>query len=244
MSARARLRGAVSRAEWLGRGLAGGLLQRGTAVECPCCGGSYRAFADRFGPNRQCWRCGSLERDRLLWLLFDSRPELLRAGIAVLHVAPERCLRPRVRSVAGRYVAGEIDPAPGDVRLDVTALASPQDSFDAVICNHVLEHLPDDRRALAELRRVLRPGGWAILLVPDVEAERTDEDPSAGPEERLRRFGQADHVRRYGWDYLERLAGAGFAPEVVDLSAELAPWQLERHRLAKFGRVEPIFLCR
>ena len=244
MTARARLRAAVAQVEWLARGLIGRARHGGDAVKCPCCGSTYLTFADRFGENRQCWRCGSLERDRLLWLLFDSRPELLSPELDLLHVAPERCLRPRLQRVADRYVAGQIDPEPGELRLDVTALPFPDRSFDALICDHVLEHVPDDRRAMRELRRVLRPGGWAILLVPDVEGERTDEDPDAGPTERLRRFGQVDHVRRYGWDYLDRLTEAGFAPQVLDLSLEIPPEQVERHRLVKFGRMEPIFLCR
>jgi ubiquinone/menaquinone biosynthesis C-methylase UbiE len=129
--------------------------------------------------------------------------------------------------------------------VDVTDIDFPDASFDAIFCNHVLEHVPDDRLALREIRRVLRPGGWASLLVPDVDRPVTDEDPTVtDPHERLRRFGQRDHVRRYGYDYVDRLREAGFVPEVVKMDDVLPDDQLERMRLVKFGNVEPLFICR
>ncbi len=163
----------------------------------------------------------------------------------ILHIAPERALRPRLEYVAASYVAGDLEGEFGELRIDVTRLSFADASFDAVICNHVLEHVADDRSAMDELRRVLRRPGWAILLVPDVAAPTTVEDPTLeDPEERRRRFGQADHVRRYGWDYLTRLAEAGFAPDVIRMDAELTSDAVERYRLRKFGEIEPIFFCR
>jgi SAM-dependent methyltransferase len=109
----------------------------------------------------------------------------------------------------------------------------------------VLEHVPDDRLAMRELARVLKPGGWAVLLIPDVAAEHTDEDPSVSdPDVRRRRFGQHDHVRRYGWDYVNRLREAGFAVEVERPEEHLPERVIARYRLRKFGDVEPIFVCR
>jgi SAM-dependent methyltransferase len=214
-------------------------------VQCPCCGARYRDFAPFKGPDRICWRCGSLERDRLLWLFFDRNPSLFTSDMRILHVAPEEALRPRLERAAGRYVCGDLTGAFGDQVIDVTRIAFADRSFDAVICNHVLEHVPDDVAAMSELRRVLVPGGWAILLVPDVRLAQTIEDRAVtDPAERLRRFGQEDHVRRYGLDYLDRLTGAGFTPQALDLSAELGEELIARHRLRKFGRLEPIFLCR
>jgi SAM-dependent methyltransferase len=214
-------------------------------VRCPCCESRYREFAPLNGPDRVCWHCGSLERDRLQWLFLDRNPSLLRPGTRILHVAPEAPLRPRLESAAGIYVCGDLTGTFGDGIIDITCLRYADGSFDAVICNHVLEHVPDDRAAMRELRRVLAPGGWAILLVPDVEAERTVEDPTVvDAAERLRLYGQEDHVRRYGRDYLDRLAAAGFAPEAIDLAAELPSELIARHRLQKFNVVEPIFLCR
>jgi SAM-dependent methyltransferase len=225
--------------------MTGSARHRGSRVQCPCCGAQYRDFAPFRGPDRVCWHCGSLERDRLLWLFFDRNPEMLAPGTRILHVAPEAPLRPRLEQVAGSYVSGDLTGTFGDEIIDVTSLRFADGAFDAVICNHVLEHVPDDRAAMYELRRVLATGGWAILLVPDVEDEHTVEDASvidaAG---RLRLYGQEDHVRRYGRDYLDRLAKAGFTPEVIDLAAELPADLLARHRLQKFNAVEPIFLCR
>jgi SAM-dependent methyltransferase len=223
----------------------GRLLHHGSSVQCPCCGYSYREFAPCHGPNRHCWHCGSTERDRLLWIFLDRHPGLLRSGMSILHVAPEWPLRPRLERVAGRYIAGDLDKEFGEHRIDVTDLAFADGSFDAVVCNHVLEHVPDDQAAMRELRRVLAPDGWAILLVPDVHEEETVEDLSlADPAERLRLYGQADHVRRYGRDYLQRLTAAGFAPEAIDMGEELPAAVIERHRLQKYDQIEQIFFCR
>ncbi len=219
---------------------------RGDVVACPCCASRFARFKGYNGPDRVCWVCGSFERHRSVWLHLDAHPELLRPGMAILHVAPEPPLRRRLAAVPGvRYVSGDLLRDFGPTRLDVTALEVPDASFDAVVCNHVLEHVPDDRRAMAELRRVLRPGGWALLLVPDVGGPSTDEEPGiADPEEQLRRFGQRDHVRRYGWDYVDRLTEAGFAVEVVRPEATLPVETIDRFRLRRFGQVEPLFLGR
>ena len=119
------------------------------------------------------------------------------------------------RTTHVEHVGGDIDQRFGSLKIDVTELAFPQESFDAVICNHVLEHVPDDRRAMAELLRVLRPGGWGLLMAP-LRDEPTDEDPGVSdPQERIRRFGQHDHVRWYNRDdYVGRLRATGWNIEV------------------------------
>ncbi len=220
-------------------------LHRGREVYCPCCRRWQRGFRDLVMPDRQCWGCGSLERHRLLSLLFDLRPELLRPGASVLHIAPESMLVRRLRAGAARYVGGDLHAEFGPAALDVLDLPFAPASFDVVLCNHVLEHVPDDRRAMAELRRVMRPGGWGMLLVPDVSEPTTQEDPSVtDPAERERLYGQSDHVRRYGRDYVDRLRAAGFATEVIRLEDHLTPETIEACRLRKFGEVEPLFLVR
>lgn len=229
----------------LPRRASGRLVHAGNRVSCPCCGSTYAEFAALHGPDRLCWHCGSLERDRLLWLFFDLHPWLLRAGRSVLHIAPEESLRPRLERDAQSYVCGDLTGAFGDTLLDITELPFRAGAFDAVMCNHVLEHVADDRTAMRELRRVLAPDGWAVLLVPDVATATTIEDPSVtDPAERLRRFGQEDHLRRYGFDYLDRLREAGFDPQVVDMAAHLSETSIARHRLRKFSALEPVFLCR
>jgi SAM-dependent methyltransferase len=159
-----------------------------------------------------CPQCGSLERDRAAWLWLNDGPDRLRPGIRLLHVAPERCLESRLRErVGGGYLTGDLLREDVDRRLSIEELPFEDRSYDAVICNHVLEHVADDRKAMREILRVLRPGGWALLQVP-INRRRpyTIEDPTASALERRLRFGQHDHVRSYGAEYTERLKAAGF----------------------------------
>jgi SAM-dependent methyltransferase len=219
--------------------------ERGDRVACPCCGASFDRFADFRWPDRLCWRCGSLERHRALALWLDRHPELLAAGARVLHVAPEPSLRPRLSAPGLDYLAGDLHPGPGGVALDVTGLPFGDETFDAVVCNHVLEHVHDDAAAMGEIRRVLRPGGWASLMIPRAFRDVTDEEPGIDdPAEQLRRFGQEDHVRVYGHDYVDRLRAAGLEVEVVDLTAELRPEEVARHRLELGGAADPLYLAR
>jgi SAM-dependent methyltransferase len=212
---------------------------------CPCCGTWQTSFRDLVMTDRQCRVCRSLERHRLISLLFALRPFLLRPGATVLHIAPERMLGAQLKASASRYVSGDLHGEFGPERLDVLELPFDRDAFDIVVCNHVLEHVPDDARAMRELRRVLRPGGWAMLLVPDVREPSTAESPEVtDPDERLRLYGQADHVRRYGWDYLDRLCDAGFETEVIRLAGVLPEETIRTCRLVKAGEVEPLFLAR
>lgn len=195
------------------------VLFHGRARWCPICEKSSRKFL-RFGnpkrENARCPRCGSLERHRLAWLyftgmtdLFDGRPKKM------LHVAPEPCLASRLQRRLGEgYLSADLLDPTAMVKMDVTAIPFPDGSFDVVYCSHVLEHIVDDRKAMREFYRVLKPGAWAVLLVP-ISAERTVENPAiVKPDERLKAFGQKDHVRRYGPDYVERLRQAGFMVKI------------------------------
>lgn len=214
-------------------------LAGGTHVACPVCHRGLRLFfpfgiGGKLRTGALCPGCGSLERDRAAWLLLLSTPDWLDRQRRLLHIAPERCLEPRLREQLGRaYVTGDLLRSDVDWRLSVEALPFDDQSFDAIICNHVLEHVSDDRRALAELRRVLAPGGWALLQVPlDPALARTLEDPSVtSPRERRRRFGQRDHVRSYGRDYAERLREAGFGLELIEVHARHDLDEIRRYGL-------------
>lgn len=237
-----------SRHELLGRARAA--RNRGDRVECPCCDSTFARFLSHRGrAEAKCPRCGALERHRVLWLFLERETDLFDGG-ELLHVAPEYAFLRRFSRTPGlRYVSGDIESALADVELDAMDLPFEAESFDFLICNHVLEHVEDDRRALAEIHRVLRPGGWAILMCP-VDGRRTTtlEDPAAvTPEDRHRLFGQSDHVRLYGRDYAERLAAAGFevrADRYMERfdEATIARLGLRREGDEAFGE-EDVYLC-
>jgi SAM-dependent methyltransferase len=187
--------------------------------------------------------CESLERHRLHWVYLRERTDLLDGRPRrLLHVAPEAVLERKLRGLPGvRYVSADLADPHAMLRLDVMRLAFADAAFDAVLCSHVLEHVADDRAAMRELRRVLRPGGLALLAVPPIRAERTAEDPSeADPAERRRRFGHPDHVRRYGRDYADRLREAGFEVEVVGAAELVGEAGVARLGL---GNGDEVFRC-
>jgi SAM-dependent methyltransferase len=155
-------------------------------------------------------------------------------------VAPEDALaRPLLRSPGVRYMAIDREPGHVDAVMDLTQLACPDDAFDLVICNHVLEHIPDDRQAMRELRRMLRSHGRAIIQVPmNFNLATTLEDLSiTDPETRERLYGQPDHVRLYGRDYLDRLAAAGFRVHIDRIAQELG-----EERRAQYGIVDEMLV--
>lgn len=228
------------------RRITGRVAHRGNTVHCPCCGSSFDEFGPQIHPNRFCWECGSGERHRELWLYLDRNPDMLKPGMRVLHVAPEEALLPRFQNDPSiDYVAGDFEQRFGNVRIDVTDLQFPDASFDAVMCNHVLEHVPDDRQAMREIRRVLKDDGWAILMIPSVLRDDTYEDATittrAG---RQAAFGQTDHVRIYGWDYLDRLAESGFQVEAFKPEGTWPATDIDRYRLRAPDGVDPIFIAR
>jgi SAM-dependent methyltransferase len=222
------------------------MLYRGSAVHCPCCGGRYSRFLEVGLPARRaaCPGCDSRERQRLLHLYLRNETNLFSDPLRVLHIAPEDCLqRPIVGLPNLDYVSADISSRAALIRMDVTDIRLPDDSFDVILCSHVLEHVGDDARAMRELRRILRPGGWAILQVPvDASRERTFEDSAVtDPAGRERLFGQWDHVRVYGRDYAQRLADAGFDVQVVPYARRLGPDAIRRCGL---DAAESIHLCR
>jgi SAM-dependent methyltransferase len=187
---------------------------------CPVCRESSRRFAP-FGlvqrEDARCIHCGALERHRLLWLYVTRRTNLFDGqSKRMLHVAPESCLEPILRRQLGdNYITADLSDSRAMVRMDVANISYPDQSFDVIYCSHVLEHVRDDRKAMREFYRTLKSDGWAILLVP-ISGEVTVEDPSVvEPAERVRLFGQKDHVRRYGRDYVDRLHEAGFNVEII-----------------------------
>jgi len=167
--------------------------------------------------NALCPVCGSLDRERLLYLFLLWNTDLFDTPKTLLHVAPE----PRVANILAAqthvdYLTADLHSKEVMLTMDITDIRLPDSSFDAIICNHVLEHVVDDRKAMSELLRTLKPGGWAILQVPlSLSLNHTYEDNSKmTPEAREEAFGQSDHVRIYAKDYEHRLAQAGFKVDI------------------------------
>jgi SAM-dependent methyltransferase len=215
-------------------------------LHCPLCGARAAEFLP-FGlvkrANAKCPTCGSLERHRFLWLFFQQRTDLFKdARKTMLHFAPEPTLVRRLSDVANLlYVTADLLAASAMVKVDITEMPFAKETFDVLCCSHVLEHVPDDRKAMRECLRVLKPDGWAVFLVP-VTVQVTFEDPTiSDPAERERLFGQRDHVRRYGLDVITRLEQAGFEVATYyphDIGGALAA----RHAIPEQG--SPILFCR
>ena len=184
----------------------------------------------------------SLERHRLLWLYLHRETDLLTRSQSLLHFAPEQCFYKRFRnSDIIQYTTTDLLSPLADVKADICNLPFENDSYDFILCNHVLEHIPDDETAMKELYRVLKPGGKAILQIPlENDRDVTFEDDSiTDKEERARIFGQYDHVRVYGMDYFKRLESIGFQVDAVDYTAQLSTEEVDKYRLAK-GELIPV----
>ena len=229
------------------RSLYGRLSGRRGEFFCPVCekhSFRFKPFGVQKRKNAQCPACGALERHRLVWLYLTRKTNLLQMELmgTMLHVAPESILESKLRPMLGkRYLTADFLDPKADVKMDIMNIAYADHSFEVIYCSHVLEHVPDDRRAMREFNRVLQRDGWAILLVP-ITAERTFEDLSIeDPKERLRLFGQSDHVRRYGPDYAERLREAGFDVECIRPSDFLSPTEIAHMAISAAG---DIYLCR
>lgn len=224
-----------------------GLAYTGRGVECPVCGARYRKFMP-YGyvnprSNALCPRCLSLERHRLMWLYLKRETDFFSVPARVLHIAPEYCFIKRFEAFPNLdYITADLESPLAAVLMDVQKIPFEDNSFDIVFCNHILEHVEDDRLAMREIRRVLRPGGYGIILSPvNPEREITYEDPSiTDPEERLRHFGQKDHMREYGTDFGDRLRSQGLRVEEIDYACELTSEEAFVHGL----RREIIYLVR
>jgi SAM-dependent methyltransferase len=194
-----------------------GWFYMGNRVECPICKSNYRAFLP-YGrintrPNALCPSCLSLERHRLIWLYLGEKTNFFKQHLNVLHIAPEHCfMKPFEKQHGDGYITADIESPLAKVKMDIHQMPFEDNRFDAVLCNHVLEHVQDDIKAMSEIRRVLKPGGWAIMQIPFFSPvpDATFEDHSiTDKREREKIFGQDDHVRKYGHDYPKRIARAG-----------------------------------
>lgn len=231
---------------------------RGDRFYCPFCDGNFKEFfpagknnpvlesvvGARYRKNARCPRCSSLDRHRLLWYFLKREilPSINRK-IKLLHIAPELHLKKLLcESNNIEYLSADINPKAGMIKMDITAINYYDNYFDAIVCNHVFEHILDDKKAMKEIYRILHPNGWAILQVPlDVKREKTFEDANIRTmQDRERIYGIKSHVRIYGLDYKKRLEESGFNVKQVKYSK-----QLDKSLIDKLS-IEPeedIFLC-
>ncbi len=183
----------------------------------------------------------SLERHRLLWLYLTNETDFFTSKKKVLHMAPEQCFLARFRKLNHDYKTADLDSPIADVKADIINLPFNDNSFDVIFCNHVLEHVQDDTKAMKELFRVMKKGGMGIFQVPqDLNRDITFEDNSiTDPKERAKIFGQYDHVRVYGKDYFDKLRSIGFNVEEVNYSQKISSELLSRYRLME-GELLPV----
>jgi SAM-dependent methyltransferase len=216
----------------------------GNTVYCPCCNEWFREFLSKSNKNNVlCPGCLSLARHRLLWLFLENRTEFSSKNLRVLHFAPELCLIERFKSMTNlEYVTADLNSPLARNNVDITDMPYANESFDVVLCSHVLEHVPNDRIAMQELCRVLKPEGWAVIQCPiDTSLANTLEDPTVvTPEDRQSQYGHWDHVRMYGRDYQKRLEEAGFIVKPDKFATGLGPDAINKYRI---NDREDIFYC-
>ena len=236
-------------------------MHRGSRYICPFCGFRSKDFAltgkdypvlvekQVIGAGIRrgaCYQCDSSDRERLVYTYLKHKLNIFKKPerISMLHLAPElRLSKVLVRSGFGSYICGDL-LLDGYIRpeyvqnMNVMDIPYPDNSFDRIICNHLLEHVPNDLDAMKELLRVLKVGGEAILQVPiSKNSEKTIEDWSVTtPEEREIAFGQFDHVRIYGQDYTDRLSSAGFKVERINISQDYPSYGLAGEEDIFIGR--------
>jgi len=212
---------------------------------CPICESRLTAFlacSEPPRPDARCPVCGLVERHRMLWFVLRTHTDLFRRrGLSILHFAPELPFARAFARLPGvRYVTADIDPEKAMERVDIQEMGYADATFDVVLCCHVLEHIPNDRKGIGEIARVLKPGGWAALMVP-VLSERTQEDPGVtDPEERERLYGQHDHLRSYGMDFAERVESCGLSVRAFRPGDVLGE---DRMALMSVADKDVVFLC-
>jgi len=221
-------------------------IYKGNNVYCPICNNGFKKFlpyGNVGATNRLCPKCLSLERHRLLWLYLNNKTNFFTANLKVLHIAPEQAFYKRFRNLKNlEYITADLKSPLADIKMDIQNIPIEDNTYDAVICNHVLEHVENEFKATSEIYRILKKGGWAILQVPiDFNREITYEDHTiTNPKDREKHFGQYDHLRFHGLDYPIRLKKSGFKVIEDNYISDFDDKTIEYYRLPKH---EIIYFC-
>jgi SAM-dependent methyltransferase len=223
------------------------LFYRGTSFYCVCCQKSFRKFLTHGNiprKNAACPHCHSLERTRLLYFYLERETDIFDGKKIVLHFAPERMLEKKIKSTGCDYVSADINPAYADQVIDITDIPYPESTFNYIICSHVLGHVPDEKKAIDEMYRVLKPGGRAIVLtVINKEMTTTFEDQTIqSPDDKLKNYGENDLVRLHGLDFEERLKRANMDIRKIDYRNTFTKSENIKYSLGD-GNRELIFDC-
>jgi len=213
---------------------------RGTKFEDPINNKLYRKFLPYGYVNQRINALSpgtlSLERHRLLWLYLKNKTDFFNSNLKILHIAPEQAFFKFLKSVNNQnYITFDLNSPLADIKGDICAMPFEDNFFDFILCNHVLEHISDDTKAIRELYRILKPGGYGILQVPqDLTRKKTFEDNSiTNKRDRAKIFGQYDHVRIYGQDYFDKLRSGGFKVKAINYTSSFSEKDLIRYCLTK-----------
>lgn len=225
------------------------LKYRGNVVKCNCCENEFSQFLPYGNVKRDnaiCPRCNSLERNRVLWMYLQKELNIENRHWKILHFAPERTLEKRFKALANLdYFGVDLNPQLADYQVDITDIPYEKNTFDLIICSHVLGHVPDEPKAIQEMKRVLSPNGLAIIMtVIDINNKDTYENPNVKtPAERLEHYGEDDLTRLHGMDFGQRLANEGFNVERLDYRLTFDEAEQRRFGLGS-GEREVLYLCK
>lgn len=217
------------------------ILYKGNNVECPVCERSFSKFLS-YGSevahreNVLCPYDLTLERHRLMWIYLKNQTDFFtKKDLSVLHIAPEQCFHSLFKKQSNlNYLTADLVSPIADMHFDLHDIPLEDNRFEVVFCNHVMEHVTDPIRCMSELYRVMKPGGWAIMQVPqDFTRETTYEDPTiTSLQDREKHYWQKDHVRLFGKDYPMWLEKAGFKVESFDPKEHISAALITRYRIA------------
>jgi len=224
------------------------IFYKGNTVKCPICNSNFSKFfpyGRESRDNALCTNCLSLERHRLLYIYLFEKSGLFEKKINLLHIAPEECFINVFKNHENiTYTTADLESPLAEIKMDIHDMPFTDNMYDFILCNHVLEHVENDLKALREIKRILKKGGKGIVQVPfyNPVPKYTIEDKSIkSKKDREKYYGQSDHVRKYGKDYKQRLESTGLKVEIIYPSDFLSRSEM---KLYSVFETEEIYIIR